>query len=44
MLMGDKAELQNLWYPAKVTHIENTLVPTWERAHPSHRAIVRRTR
>lgn len=44
MLMGDKTALQNLWYPAKVTHIENTLVPTWERAHPSHQAIVRRTR
>lgn len=44
MLMGDKAELQNHWYPAKVAHIENTLVPAWERTHPTHQAIVRRTR
>jgi len=44
MLMGDKTRLQSQWYPAKVAHIENTLVPGWERTHPTHRAIVRRTR
>ena len=26
------------------TEIENRLVPSWEQAHPSHHAIVRRTR
>ena len=44
MLMGDKTDLGNNWYPAKVAYIENTLAPSWEQAHPSHRAIVRRTR
>ncbi|MBK5223454.1 MAG: hypothetical protein JJE52_11390 [Acidimicrobiia bacterium] len=44
MLMGDKAELKNHWYPAKVKHIEDVLVPGWERNHPTHRAVVRRTR
>jgi hypothetical protein len=44
MLMGDKADLNNDWYPAKVQLIELTLVPEWERANPSHRARVRRTR
>jgi hypothetical protein len=44
MLMGDKTELHNHWYPTKVIHIENLLVPSWERANPSHAAIVRRTR
>ncbi len=44
MLMGDKTELQNHWYPAKVARIENILVPAWERTHPTHRAILRRTR
>lgn len=44
MLMGDKTRLQNQWYPTKVQHIETKLVPDWERANPSHRATVRRTR
>lgn len=44
MLMGDKSKLQNHWYPAKVNHIENTLVPSWERANRQHRAIARRAR
>lgn len=44
MLMGDKTDLKNHWYPTKVQHIEMTLVPNWERAHPPHHATVRRTR
>ena len=44
MQLGDKTELQNRWYPSAVQRIENTLVPDWERNHPSQRAIVRRTR
>lgn len=44
MLLGDKTALKNEWYPTKVEHIELKLVPDWERANPSHHAIVRRTR
>ena len=44
MLMGDKTLLGNNWYPSKVTAIENTLVPDWERTNPNHHAQVRRTR
>lgn len=44
MLMGDKTALGNNWYPSKVNDIENRLVPDWERAHPTHRAQVRRAR
>ncbi len=44
MLLGDKSDLKNHWYPTKVQRIEMTLVPDWERANPSHHATVRRTR
>ena len=44
MLMGDKTLLGNNGYPSKVTAIENTLVPDWERTNPNHHAQVRRTR
>ena len=44
MLIGDKTKLGNNWYPSKVTAIENTLVPDWERNNPNHHAQVRRTR
>jgi hypothetical protein len=44
MLMGDKTEQKNHWYPAKVQQIETILVPEWEREHPNHRAQLRRTR
>ncbi len=44
MLMGDKADAGNNWYPSKVNLIETQLVPDWERAHTTHRVQVRRTR
>ncbi|CAN5894700.1 hypothetical protein BH23ACT2_BH23ACT2_31610 [soil metagenome] len=44
MLMGDKTELKNRWYPTRVQHIETSLVPGWQRANPTHHARVRRTR
>jgi hypothetical protein len=44
MLMGDKTGLNNDWYPAKVQQIELTQVPEWDKANPSHKARVRRTR
>jgi hypothetical protein len=44
MLMGDKTTLGNNWYPSKVSAIEHTLVPDWERSNPNHHAQVRRTR
>lgn len=44
MLMGDKTALNNDWYPAKVKQIELIQVPEWEKANPSHKARVRRTR
>lgn len=44
MLMGDKTKHGNHWYPSKVNEIENTLVPDWERCHPTHQVQVRRTR
>jgi hypothetical protein len=44
MLMGDKTTLGNNWYPSKVHAIERALVPDWERANPTPRAQVRRTR
>lgn len=44
MLLGDKTDLKNDWYPTKVKYIELKLVPDWERANSSHHAITRRTR
>ena len=44
MLMGDKTNLGNNWYPAKVSHIESSLIPNWEKANPGHTAQIRRTR
>lgn len=44
MLMGDKTEDGNEWYPSKVERIENTLIPQWTKAHPTHRVIERRSR
>jgi hypothetical protein len=39
MLIGDKTQLGNQWYPAKVRQIESQLVPEWERIHATHRAV-----
>ena len=44
MLAGDKTALGNDWYPGVVNQIDNTMVPAWERTHPTHKARVRRTR
>jgi hypothetical protein len=44
ILMGDKTQLGNNWYPSKVNAIESTLVPDWERTNPNQQAQVRRTR
>jgi hypothetical protein len=44
MLMGDKTNLGNHWYPAQVERIETVLIPAWVRHHPTHRARTRRTR
>jgi hypothetical protein len=44
MLMGDKTTLGNNWYPSKVSTIEHTLVPDWERINSHHHAQVRRQR
>ena len=45
MLMGDKTEAGNYWYPRIVDMFDNaSMVSEWERTHPDHRAIVRRTR
>lgn len=45
MLMGDKTEAGNYWYPRIVNMIDNaSMVTEWERTHPDHRAKVRRTR
>jgi hypothetical protein len=44
MLLGDKSTIGNLWYPAVVQHIETVMIPAWERTHPNHSAIVKRSR
>ncbi len=36
MLIVDKGELQNHWYPAKVTHIENWADVNWTPAVERH--------
>jgi len=43
MLMGDKTDLGNDWYPSRVGIIETKLIPDWERTNPNHHAHVRRT-
>ncbi len=45
MLMGDKAESGNDWYPVAVNQIDKaSMVADWERTHPGHKARTRRTR
>jgi len=44
MLIGDKTEQRNEWYPSVVRHIEGTMIGQWQRRHPNHRAQVKRTR
>jgi hypothetical protein len=38
MLMGDKRELGNQWYPKTVSEIENRMMLDWQRTHPAHMA------
>ena len=42
MLMGDKTEKKNLWYPTAVSETEHRLIPQWESQHPEHKAQVKR--
>lgn len=44
MLIGDKTQLKNHWYPKTVELIEKSLVPAWENVNQSHQAIIRRMR
>jgi hypothetical protein len=44
MLLGDKGVSGNLWYPTVVQRIETVMIPAWERTHPKHSAIVKRSR
>ncbi len=44
MLVGDKTQLGNEWYPSVVKQIESTMIGEWRRHQPSHRARVRRIR
>lgn len=44
MLIGDKTERGNDWYPSTVKQIEGTMIGEWHQRHPTHRAQVRRNR
>jgi hypothetical protein len=45
MMIGDKTDSGNDWYPAAVNRIDNgSMVVDWERMHANHRARVRRPR
>ena len=44
MLVGDKTQLGNEWYPSVVKQIESTMIGEWHQHQPSHRAQVRRIR
>lgn len=44
MLMGDKTNLGNQWYPVRVNEIETRLIPGWEQANQGHHAIEKRRR
>ncbi len=44
MLVGDKSDLGNAWYPGIVQQIDVTMIPEWEHRNPKHEARVRRTR
>jgi len=42
MLVGDKTQLGNEWYPSVVRQIEGTMIGEWHQHRPSHHARVRR--
>ena len=42
MLIGDKTERGNDWYPSAVKRMEGSMIGEWHRRHPDHRAQVRR--
>ncbi len=42
MLVGDKTDSGNDWYPPKVLKIDNQMIPEWESRNPKHKARVRR--
>ncbi len=42
MLIGDKSKLGNDWYPQIVQRIDNSMIPDWERTHPTHHVRPRR--
>ena len=44
MLVGDKTQLGNDWYPSAVRQIEGIMIGEWHQHQPSHRAQVRRIR
>ena len=41
MMIDDKTELGNRWYPHAVARIEGELIPSWVQSHPEHRPIRR---
>ena len=41
MLVGDKTQLGNEWYPSVVRQIEGIMIGEWHRHQPSQRAQVR---
>ncbi len=40
MLIGDKTELGNDWYPPTVKQIEGTMIGEWYRRHPKPQAPI----
>ena len=40
MLIGDKTELGNDWYPPTVKQIEGTMIGEWHRRHPNPQAPI----
>lgn len=42
MLVGDKTERGNDWYPSTVKQIEGTMIGEWHHRHPNYRAQVKK--
>ena len=42
MLMGDKADLGNIWYDGVVKQIEGSMIGEWEHRYPQRRIQLRR--
>lgn len=42
MMMGDKSEKGNDWYPAMLVQLNDELLPSWRKANPTYKVRTRR--